>query len=48
MKVTRRKKTMRNFVAKNAKMSGAGQHKHKRGPLASRARQKQNYLKGKE
>lgn len=35
----------RNFVAKHAQHSGAGQHKDKTGPLASRARQKQNYLR---
>ena len=34
----------RNFVAKNAKSCG-GVHKDKVGPLASRARQKQNVLR---
>jgi len=35
----------RNFVAKHAPHSGAGQHKDKTGEFASRARQKQNFLK---
>ena len=39
------KTKVRNFVAKNAKHSGAGQHKVKTGLYASRARQKQNFLK---
>jgi len=39
---------MRNFVAKHAKRAGAGVHRAKQGKFASRARQKQNYIKGKE
>lgn len=35
----------RNFVAKHAQRSGTGQHKDKTGEFASRARQKQNYIK---
>jgi hypothetical protein len=48
MKLTKQVKMMRNYVAKYAKTAGAGQHKVKRGPRASRARQKQNFLKGVE
>lgn len=36
----------RNFVAKNAKTCGAGQHKVKRGKFATRARQKHNAQRG--
>jgi hypothetical protein len=41
-------KKMRNWVAKNMKQSGQGVHKAKQGRFASRARIKQNLLKGKE
>ena len=35
----------RNFVLKNMKSCGAGVHKAKDGKFASRARQKQNYIR---
>lgn len=42
------KKQFRNFVAKNMKQCGAGVHKAKQGRFASRARVKDNLIKGKE
>jgi len=39
---------MRNFVAKNAKRAGAGMHRAKAGKHASRARRKQNFIRGKD
>lgn len=35
----------RNFVAKNAKISGAGTHVQKTGKLAPRAKVKQRFIK---
>jgi len=49
MKKTKQIK-VRNFVVKNMKNMnyGSGVHKEKTGPKASRARQKQNLIRGKE
>jgi hypothetical protein len=39
---------VRNFVAKHMKTCGAGQHKDKTGTHASRARQKQEFIRNQE
>ena len=47
MKQAKQMKT-RNYIAKNAPTTGAGVHKDKSGKFASRARNKQNYLRNQE